>query len=275
MLFCDAKWGSQLRLGFLITARLKSTRCPLKILRDLNGKTVIERVIERTKAVRGIAEIVLCTSTNPQDRPLVDLAIRNQIYYFLGDEVDVLKRLRDAASFFGIDFFLSITADNPLFSIYHADLAADRLKAKDCDYIKIEGLPIGTAVHGVKTNALKVVCQIKKMVDTEIWGLLFDQPEIFTVESIKVPADQSIPADLRLTLDYPEDYRLINHIYCNVGFKSVINLENVFEYLSSHPEIAGINRHCVQLRLDDGQIDRVNEFFTKNKEAILKLKQSP
>jgi spore coat polysaccharide biosynthesis protein SpsF len=263
-----------LKQGFLITARLKSTRCPLKILRDLNGKTVIERVIERTKAVQGIAEIVLCTSTNSQDRPLVDLAIRNEIYYYLGDEVDVLKRLLDAAAFFGMDSFLSITADNPLFSIYHADLAADRLKAKDCDYIKIEGLPIGTAVHGVKTNALKVVCQIKKMVDTEIWGLLFDQPEIFAVESIKVPEDQSIPADLRLTLDYPEDYRLINHLYYNVGFKSVINLENVFEHLAAHPELVEMNRHCVQLKLDEGQINGINEFFTKNKEAILQLKRS-
>jgi spore coat polysaccharide biosynthesis protein SpsF len=263
-----------LKLGFLITARLKSTRFPLKILQDLNGKTVAERVIERTRAVQGIAETVLCTSVNPQDRLLADLALRNNIYYYLGDEVDVLKRLLDAATFFGMDAFLSITADNPLFSVYHANLAADRLKAKDCDYVKIEGLPIGAAVHGVKTKALKVVCRIKKMVDTEIWGLLLDQPEIFAVESLKVPEDQFIPADLRLTLDYPEDYRLLNHIYCNIGFKSVINLENVLEYLSAHPEIAEINRHCVQLKLDAGKIKSVNEFFVKNKEAILNLKQS-
>jgi spore coat polysaccharide biosynthesis protein SpsF len=265
--------GSYLRLGFLITARLKSTRCPLKILQDLNGKTVVERVIERTREVQGIAEIVLCTSATPQDRPLVDLAIRNQIYYFLGDEVDVLKRLLDAVTFFGMDSFLSITADNPLFSIYHANLAADRLKAKDCDYVKIEGLPIGAAVHGVKTKALQLVCQMKTMVDTEIWGLLFDQPEIFAVESIQVPETQFIPDDLRLTLDYPEDYRLINHIYCNVGFQSVINLENIFEYLAAHPELVEINRHCAQLKLDAGQINSVNEFFAKNKEAILKLKR--
>ena len=38
-----------MKIGFLITARLKSERLPLKIIKDLNGKTVIERLIDRIK----------------------------------------------------------------------------------------------------------------------------------------------------------------------------------------------------------------------------------
>jgi spore coat polysaccharide biosynthesis protein SpsF len=263
-----------LKLGFLITARLKSTRFPLKILQDLNGKTVIERVIERAKEVQGISEIVLCTSTNPQDRPLVDLSCKNNIYYYCGDEVDVLKRLLDAALFYGIDYFLSITADNPLFSIYHANWVADRLTMGNCDYVELNGLPIGTAVYGVKTKALQVVCQVKNILNTEIWGPLLNQPEIFMVESVNVPKNTPIPDNLRLTLDYPEDYQLINHLYCNVGFKSIINLENVYEYLLNHREIAAINQHCTQLYPDIEQIKKINDFFAKNKESILNLKKS-
>ena len=63
-----------MKIGFLITARLKSSRLPFKILKDLNGKTVIERIIDRAKKIQNISEIILCTSTNSQDRPLVDIA---------------------------------------------------------------------------------------------------------------------------------------------------------------------------------------------------------
>ena len=93
-----------MKIGFLITARLKSERLPLKIIKDLNGKTVIERLIDRIKEIKDITDIVLCTSTNSQDRPLVDIARGNNIYYFNGDEDDVLKRLLDAAKFYNLDY---------------------------------------------------------------------------------------------------------------------------------------------------------------------------
>jgi spore coat polysaccharide biosynthesis protein SpsF len=262
----------KLKIGFLITARLKSTRLPLKILKDLNGQTVVERVIARAKQVKGNLEIVLCTSANPQDRPLVDLAAKNGIYYFTGDEIDVLQRLLAAATFYDIDSFVSITADNPLFAIDYANLVVDRLRSSQCDYVEIAGLPLGAAVTGVKTNALKVVCQIKKMIDTEIWGQLLNQPDVFAVATIKVPPTGVISPGLRLTLDYPEDYRLLNHLYSQLDFHAVLNLENVCEYLTHHPEIATLNRHCVQFDLDAAQINAINAFFAQNRAEILALK---
>ena len=100
-----------MKIGLLITARLKSTRLPLKLLLDLNGKTIIERVIDRTKQIKNIDQVVLCTSLNPQDKPLTDIALKNNTHYFLGDEEDVLKRLLDASKFFGLDYILSITGE--------------------------------------------------------------------------------------------------------------------------------------------------------------------
>ena len=75
-----------MKIGFLITARLKSTRLPRKILKNLHGKTVIERIIDRAKEVVNISEIVLCTSVNPHDKLLIDVAEKNNISYFIGDE---------------------------------------------------------------------------------------------------------------------------------------------------------------------------------------------
>ena len=260
-----------MKIGFLITARLKSTRLPLKILKDLNGKTVIERIIDRAKKIKDISEIVLCTSTNPQDKTLVDIAQENNIYYFNGDEEDVLKRLFDAAQFFDLDYFLGITADNPLFSIYYSNLIVDKIKRDHHDFIKLEGLPLGAATYGMKVKALEVVCKIKTIVDTEIWGSLIDRPEIFDVETIKAEDKLNRP-ELRFTLDYEEDYELINNIYSNVPFKNVLNLYDVIDYMDNNPEIAKLNQDCVQLELDDKVTEEIDKNYKENLEEIKRMK---
>ena len=90
-----------------------------KVLKDLNGYTVIERIINRAKKVVSSENIILCTSTFKQDLPL-ETVIKEGIYYFNGDPDDVIDRLYRAANF-GIDYFISITADNPLFSVYQCE----------------------------------------------------------------------------------------------------------------------------------------------------------
>ncbi len=260
-----------MNIGFLITARLKSTRLPFKILKDLNGRTVIERVIDRGKEIKDISEIVVCTSTNPQDRPLVDIAQENKIYYFNGDEEDVLKRLLDSATFFSIDAFISITADSPLFSIYHANLVCSKLRTNSYDFVKIEGLPLGCAVYGVRVKALKVVCKIKPILETEIWGYLIDRPEIFSVKTLKVNGKLRRP-ELRLTLDYQEDYGLIEKIYSNIVFNRVLNLYDVINYLNKNPELAQINRSCVQADVDEKMKEEIHRNYQENLEEIKKIK---
>lgn len=259
------------KIGFLITARLKSSRLPLKILKDLNGKTVIERVIDRVKEIHGISEIVLCTSTNPQDKTLVDIAKENDIYYFNGDEDDVLKRLLDAAKLFYLDYFVGITADNPLITIHYSNLIVDEIKRNRYDFIKLNGLPFGSATYGINVKALETVCEVKTIVDTEIWGHLIDRPEIFNIKKIKVEGKLNRP-ELRFTLDYEEDYELINNIYSNVAYDRVLNLYDVIDYLDSSPKIGSINQNCVQLDLDEKIKNDIDTYFSKHLESIKKIK---
>jgi len=261
-----------MKIGFLITARLKSSRLPLKVIKDLNGKTVIERIIDRIKEIKDISEIVLCTSTNPQDKPLVDIAKDNGIYYFNGSEEDVLQRLMDAARFFDLDYFLGITADNPLITIDYSNRIVDEIKRNHYDFVKLDDMPIGCATYGMKAKALETVCAIKNVVNTEIWGDLIDRPEIFDVHTIKVEEKLNRP-DLRFTLDYEEDYEFINHIYTNVKFDKVLNLYNVMDYLNRHPEIADINSKCVQLDLDEETKSKIDRCFKENLDEIRRIKE--
>lgn len=260
-----------MRIGFLITARLKSSRLPMKLLLDVFGKRLVERVIERSKLVIGIDEIVLCTSQNPQDKPLADVALENKIHYFLGDEMDVVKRLSDAATFFGLDYIINITGENPLFSIYHANLMINKIKIENPDFTYISGLPIGCAVYGIKANALKIVCEVKKEIDTEIWGALINQPEYFKVAQIKAASEFE---HVRITADYKEDYSLIRKIYeLQGGGASIPDFADVESLLKENSQILHINSMHKQFGLSEEKLEEIRDHYRNNSSRIAELKR--
>ena len=45
---------------------------------------------------------------------------------------------------------------------------------------------VRVATYGMKVNALEVICKIKTIIDTEIWGYLIDRPEIFSIKTVKI-----------------------------------------------------------------------------------------
>jgi spore coat polysaccharide biosynthesis protein SpsF len=251
-----------MKTGLLITARLKSSRLPLKLLLDINGRTLIQRVIDRCKLVHGIDHIVLCTSTNPQDKPLVDIAKENNIYYFLGSEEDVLQRLSDASKFFGFDYILSITGENPLFCNDHASRTIDLLCSKKADFVMFEGMPIGCAVYGLGTKALRVVCEVKKEVDTEIWGPLINRPDIFNVYTEQVEPFFSRPS-LRVTCDYFEDYEFLQAVLNQFKPDETPSLYNALKLLDEHPEYLKIHGHRKQATLSKDFLERINSYYAK------------
>lgn len=260
-----------MKLGFLITARLKSTRLPMKLLKELNGKSVIENVIDRVKEIPDISDIVLCTSINPQDKALNDIAIENEVYYFNGDEDDVLYRLLTAAKLYSLDYFIGITGENPLFSLEVTEKLLQEVKTDRYDFIYPSGLPIGCATYGMRVKALETVCAIKEVVDTEIWGTLINQPEIFDVLSFEVEDDLKRP-DLRITMDYPEDFEFIAHLFENLSHDDRKSLSAVLNYLKENPDVEKVHAHHKQLDLDQNLKDKINNYFKENKQNILEIK---
>ena len=46
-----------------VPARLQSSRLPNKVLADIGGKPMIQRVLERCSEAQGVEEVVLCTDS--------------------------------------------------------------------------------------------------------------------------------------------------------------------------------------------------------------------
>ena len=97
-----------MKVGYLVTGRLKSTRLPRKLLIEIKGKPVIGHMLDRLKLTRRVDQIVICTSDLEQDRPLDSIAKENGVECYFGDPDDVLVRLLGAADKYGFDYILSI-----------------------------------------------------------------------------------------------------------------------------------------------------------------------
>ena len=180
----------------------------------------------------------------------------------------------DAAELFQMDYVIGITADNPLFSIYHANIISDMIRSDgNLDFIYTTGMPIGVNIYGIKTKALKTVCSIKEEVDTEIWGYLINRPEIFNVQEIKVDNEYQCE-NYRMTLDEINDYKFFTKLYGMFPKDGVIELLDAYQCLQENPEIAAINSTVVQRDLDEDVKKRISKFYEDNKDKILDLKKS-
>lgn len=262
-----------MKIGFFITARLKSERLVQKILLDLNGKSILDRVIERAKSVVGIDGVVLCTSTNPQDSVLYSNAQSNQIQFYPGSEDDVLKRLLDAAMYYGYDAFVSITADNPLFSIHTSNILVDMYKRDQFDLINTKGLPMGCNTNLIDVKTLQIVNFIKQQSDTEIWGPFINRPDFFNVADLNV-MNSPIKDSTRITIDYAEDYNFIRQIYKHYAINAIPDLSEVLNLLSDNKELLSINAKHKQKLPTEQELEILDRQFNAGKKSAVDFARS-
>jgi len=233
-----------MKVGYLITGRMKSTRLPKKLTKKIFGREIIRWMIDRLKLNNLIDEIIICTSTNPQDDILEQIAYEEGIKIFRGSEDDVIQRLYDASVLYELDYALNITADCPLVSLEYISKIIEAYKKSKADFIRTLDLPHGFFSYGLSIEAMKKVCEIKKGIDTEVWGRYFTDSGIFEVEDLPIPKE-IIRSNYRLTLDYPEDFEFFSKLFQHFGEEIISkNVYEIVEFLDNHDEIVAINQDC-------------------------------
>ncbi len=237
----DIGWRTA-RTAIFVTARLLSSRLPRKLLTDIEGRPALWYVLERMKAP-GLPDVrVVCTSTNPEDEEIAGYAESQGWQVFRGSEEDVLDRYLQAASRFGIDFFVNVDADDLFCDAEYVDKIIERYRQTNADYIHCKGLPLGGAPIGVKTEALREVCARKQETETQGWGKYFLESGLFKTKEIEVEADVRRP-QYRMTLDYPEDLEFFRAVVRGIdpAHARTLELREVITFLDAHPEIVAIS----------------------------------
>ena len=86
----------KLKIIATVEARSGSTRLPNKVLKKIEKKSLLEILIGRIKLSKKIDEIVIATTTNPNDLRIVELSKKLKVNYYRGSELNVLDRLAKA-----------------------------------------------------------------------------------------------------------------------------------------------------------------------------------
>ncbi len=232
-----------MKKAIFITVRTGSTRLPNKSLLKINGKHTIEYVINASKKSKYADVIILCTTNNESDDVLCEIAKNNGIQYFRGSEKDKLERWNQACKKFNIDFFITADGDDLFCTPELIDLGFKQyLDDQSIDFIKSDEVICGTFTYGIKSSALKKVCQIKNTDETEMMWVYFTDTGLFNVECLKNINPLFCRDDIRMTLDYIEDFIFFKNIIEN--FKNIdYNLVDIIGYIDLNPDVKKINFH--------------------------------
>lgn len=219
-----------------IPVRLKSSRLPKKAMMEILGRPIISNLVSRLRKSTKVRKIVVCTTTDTSDDELVEFLKNEKIDYFRGNESDIIKRLMDSSEKYETDFAVIVDGDDIYTEYLFVDEIINEFEKSNSDYIYGENFPHGLVPVGIKRSTLKKINAIKLTDNTETgYREFFEKNDSLKRVSIKPKSNFKFPKELRLTLDYAEDYEIAKEIFSKLGLN--FNIQNIIQYISENPSI--------------------------------------
>jgi spore coat polysaccharide biosynthesis protein SpsF len=231
----------------IVQARTNSTRLPGKVLQDLAGRPLLAQMLRRLKRCRNLDEIVVATTRDAADRPVVELAERHGARWFCGDEHDVLGRFVGAAKETAADVVVRCTGDCPLIDPEVTDRVIAELTdhVDECDYASnvIERtFPRGLDSEAMFIDTLERIDRLARSAAAREHVTIVprsERPELFLLRHVVDPSDNS---DLRWTVDTADDLRLIRRLYDVLELdRRDVPYTRIVDYVRAQPELMLLN----------------------------------
>jgi spore coat polysaccharide biosynthesis protein SpsF len=234
-------------IWIVVSARMASHRYPGKALVPLAGRPLLDVLLERMRAARGVDGLVLATSVNAENDPLAECADRLGVPVFRGDEDDVLRRHLDCARQVGAAHVVRVTGDNPLTDLETLERLVARHRAEGADYTYVPGdaLLMGILPEVIATAALARAWERgEPRHRSELVTLyLKEHPDEFRIVTESLPEGLYRP-ELRLTVDEAEDVALMQAIFDRLAAPgTIVSTRQALGLLEREPELARINAH--------------------------------
>lgn len=253
----------------IIGARLSSSRLPGKQLLDLAGRPLIAHIVARLREVSAISEIIVATTNEAVNTPLVAWAKSAGVTAFDwdGDQNDVVGRVDAAFKASGADRFVYICGDCPFIEPKTIENLIEASKEVGQD---------GIALLKPNENGAPFIHEGFDVFNGGFWGQMvevahepFEREHIGAVyfhlhkvepSEVKRVAEDPVYAEInhRLSVDTPQDYAFAQSLY-NQWYKSyeeteIVDLQWVIAKLQSEPELMAMNAHVHQKAVKETSI---------------------
>lgn len=238
--------------GIIIQARMGSSRLPSKIAIKLpitSKYSILEQIIRRAKAVDSVDLVAIATSNKPENEPLETMTNVHQVILFRGDEEDVLSRYQAIAEQHQLQTIVRLTGDNPCVDPIYVAQAIQTHEQRQAAYTYTKGLPLGMNIEVISAKALQIAHQQgHTATDREHVTHFFRQnPDKFTVHYPHVLPQQQDYSALRLTIDTPQDYSLMNMLYQQCYTQNeLFGFKEIKAFFQQYPWAQTINQHVPQ-----------------------------
>lgn len=233
---------NEVKIVATIEARMTSSRLPGKILMESCGKPLLQHMIERIKRSQLIDDVVVATTVNRTDDPVVELCKKIGCSYFRGSEDDVLLRVLEAAKSVSADIIVETTGDCPCIDWRHIDYLVDFYVKHDYNFVAnntVQTFPDGFDIRIFSVEDLERVNKISNdTADHEHVSIYFPRhPEIFASYNWEAESVERRP-ELEVTLDEQGDYLLIDSIFTALYKDHVdFSCKDVISYIDNNPDV--------------------------------------
>ena len=238
----------------LIQARMGSTRLPGKVLMKSCNKTLLSHLLERLNYSKLINKIVVATSSDSKDDPIVANCQKEHISFFRGSEKNVLERFTNAAEEYSADFVVRITADCPLINYEIVDYAIKKFIDNYPKYELVTNRFPLTFADGLDVDVIDIESLIKanknasdEKYKEHIVPYFWEQGRSYF--NFSDPHNNF--EKYRWTIDYEEDFYVINKIICNLypKFKNRYKTKEIIEFLSSNINLINHNKKYIKKQI--------------------------
>jgi glutamate-1-semialdehyde 2,1-aminomutase len=227
----------------IVQARMGSTRLPNKVMKLINSVPMIELLLARLSRAKELDQIIVATSKNINNIPLIEHVRKLGYSCEQGSENDVLDRFIVAAKEHKADVVVRITGDCPLVDPELVDACVRHFRATNIDYfsnVNPPSYPDGLDVEVVTLLALEQsMRESDKLFNREHVTPYIRESGKFKTAVMQNETDLSL---LRWTVDDPTDFTVITNVFRHFAPNLHFTWQEVLVLQDNYPELFSLNQ---------------------------------
>jgi len=260
------------RVVAIIQGRMSSSRLPGKILADIAGQPMLQRVFIRTSRSATVTETIFSTTTDPSDDPVAEYCNFSGIPFTRGSLFDVLDRYYQAAQGAKADVVVRITADCPVMDPALIDDVVSTLLDEEYDFVANRlpppfhrTYPIGLDVEACTFEVLGKAWQESRETfhREHVMPYFYEGVELSAVSRqlsegisprgfrIALLNHTTDFGDYRWTVDTPEDLEFMRQLYSRFDGRDDFSWKEVLDLVHKEPKLMEINAGVQHKTLKD------------------------